>query len=93
MSDSKVTVYTPGGQVVGYFLNPEITMVHEHDYTLSGNFYINSGDMPAKIDFNPEALPYSADISEMKKCAHTRIEYVYVQRARQPIKMTGFCRK
>ena len=93
MSDSKVTIYSPNGRVVGYFINPEITMAHEHDYTLAGKFFTSDGEQPGKIDFNPEALPYTADISDLKKCKHNTINHVYVQRARQPITMTGFCKQ
>lgn len=89
MSDVKVNVYTPVGAHIGYFLNPDIQAFPEGDYELSGEFFDADGQRIQKLDFNPQALPYVADISAVKGMAHTKLENVYVQRGRQPVKMTG----
>lgn len=89
MSDVKVNVYTSVGAHVGYFLNPHVQAFPEGDYELSGEFFDENGDRIQKLDFNPQALPYVADLSAVNGLAHTKIENVYVQRGRQPVRMSG----
>jgi hypothetical protein len=89
MSDVKVNVYTTVGAHVGYFLNPHVQAFPEGDYELSGDFYDIDGQRLSKIEFNPQALPYVADISAVSGLAHKKLESVYVQRGRQPVRMTG----
>lgn len=87
--DVKVNVYLPNGNNVGYFLNPTVQAFPEGDYELSGEFYDSDGERIARLDFNPQALPYTADLSQVAGLPHARIENVYVQRGRQPVRMTG----
>jgi len=89
MSDVKVKVYTPGGQYVGYFLNPSINQFPEAEYEISGRFFEDTGVAIGKLDFNPQSVPYMADLSEVVGCAHGRLVNVYIQRGRQPVRMTG----
>ena len=89
MSEIKVKIYTPAGLYVGYFLNPLIEQFPENEYEISGNFFDEKGDPSGKLDFNPEALPYTADMSEVQGSKHVRLVKVYVQRGRQPVRMTG----
>jgi len=89
MSDVKVNVYTTVGAHVGYFLNPNVQAFPEGDYELSGEFFDTDGTRIQKLDFNPQALPYVADLSSVNGVTHTKIEKVYVQRGRQPVRMTG----
>lgn len=89
MSELKVKIYTPAGQFVGFFLNPTVEKLPESEYEITGRFYDENGDAVGRVDFNPEALPYTADLSELKDVAHGRMVNVYVQRGRQPVRMTG----
>ncbi len=93
MPDLLVEVFTPTGAKVGVFINPKIEMVSTHHYSITGTFVDAEGTTPDKIQFNPEVLPYTADISSATQCAHRRIVKVYVQRGRQPVNMIGECRK
>lgn len=89
MSDVKVKVYTPGGQYVGYFLNPSIEQFPEGEYEVSGKFFDDAGVAIIKLDFNPQSVPYAADMSELSGVPHKRLTNVYVQRGRQPVRMSG----
>lgn len=88
-SSAKVKIYTPGNQYVGYFLNPEVEEFPENEYNLSGHFFDDQGKLVERLDFNPEALPYNADLSELAGAKHARLVRVYVQRGRQPVRMSG----
>lgn len=89
MSEVKVVIYSPQGQPVGYFLNPSIAKYPEGEYELEGRFYDSANQLAMKIDLNPQAIPYSADLSTVKDVPFTHLKNVYVQRGRQPVKMTG----
>lgn len=93
MTEAKVNIYTPQGQFVGYFLNPQVKEFQEGDYEIKGEFFDSEGLRISKIDFNPQILPYTADLSEIPDLANERIYRVYVQRGRQPVMMTGNVRK
>lgn len=90
MSEAKVKVFTTSGQTLGYFVDPQLVSFPDGDYEISGHFYDIDNNLPAKIEFNPESLPYTADLSELPGAEHKRLTKVYVQRSRQPIKMSGF---
>lgn len=89
MSDVKVNIYTQAGVHVGYFVNPKVQAFPEGDYELSGEFFDALGERIARLDMNPQAIPYTADISTVSGLAHKSLGNVYVQRGRQPVKMTG----
>jgi hypothetical protein len=89
---SKVTVYTPGGKVVGYFQNPQVDMDPDHEYQISGEFVEEDGTRHERIEFNPQVLPYTIDISAFKKCNHSTLVRGYIQRGRQPVTMTATCK-
>jgi len=89
MSKVKVNVYTPSGILVGYFVDPKVLTFAQGEYEISGHFFDGSGQVITKIEFNPEAVPYTADLSAMESSKHKRLKNVYVQRGRQPVKMTG----
>ena len=91
MPDVIVEIFTPRGAKVGKFVNPKVEMVPNHYYSISGQFTDENGQVPDRIEFNPEALPYTADITGATKCTHKKIIRVYVQRGRQPIEMIGVC--
>lgn len=93
MADVKVNVYTPAGKNVGYFINPEVKVYPAGDYEITGDFFEPTGEKPTRIDFNPEAMPYTADLSDYcnnnPKVSHKKLSSVYVQSGRQPITMSG----
>lgn len=91
MSEQKIVVLTPEGKEAGYFLNPKVEMILPHHYKLSGVFYDHDGGMPHRIEFNPEVLPYEVDLTGITCCTHLKLEFVYVQRSRQPVEMVGKC--
>src|SRR5262249_51317508 len=74
MADVKVNVYTPTGDAVGYFLNPVIKAYPEGDYEVTGEFFDSDGSRVDKLNFNPQALPYSADMSAVQGLAHSKLE-------------------
>lgn len=89
MSEVKVNIYTPAGKHVGFFVNPIIKEFQEGDYELKGEFFDSEGLRVTKLDFNPQALPYTADLSQVENASDRKIYRVYVQRGRQPVHMTG----
>jgi hypothetical protein len=89
MSEIKVKIYTPAGKYLGYFLNPEIEKFPEFEYEITGRFFEETGQSTDKVEFNPESLPYTADLSELKDVPHARLINVYVQRGRQPVRISG----
>lgn len=89
MSDVKVNIYTAAGQHVGFFVNPKVKEFKEGDYELKGEFFDSEGTRVTKLDFNPQALPYTADLSEVENVSNKKIFRVFVQRGRQPIHMSG----
>ncbi len=89
MADAKLKIYTPAGLYVGYFLNPVVQQYPEAEYEITGKFFDENGVNTGKLEFNPEALPYFADLSECPGMGHTRLVKVYIQRGRQPVVMTG----
>jgi hypothetical protein len=91
MTEQTVNIYAPNGARVGYFVNPVVEMLPEHHYIISGEFRSPEGLPYPKVEFNPQVLPYTADLSTVTKCSHDKIVAVYVQRGRQPVKMTGSC--
>jgi hypothetical protein len=89
MSDVKIHIYTPTKQYVGYFLNPTIDQFPEGEYEISGRFFDENNTAATKLEFNPQSLPYTAELSESKGLAHAKLINVYIQRGRQPVRMTG----
>lgn len=86
MADVKVNIYTPAGKPVGSFVNPQIKSFPDGDYEISGTFLDSSGIKPSKIEFNPEAMPYNA---ELHGTTPSKLVRVYVQSGRQPVKMSA----
>ena len=91
MSEHIVSIYTPRGIKVGHFVDPQIQMYPDHHYEISGIFLDHNGQKPGKVEFNPEALPYHAELNQLSKCAHKNLVRVYVQHGQPPVKMTGMC--
>lgn len=89
MNKIKVNVYSSSGALVGYFVDPQIEVFGQGEYELSGNFFDPAGQVVGKVEFNPQSIPYSADLSLIKKSEHNRLKNVYVQRGHQPVRMSG----
>lgn len=89
MSDIKVKVSAPSGQVIGFFLNPKIENLADVDYEISGNLVDESGRLFDKVDFNPESIPYTLDLSQISSLPFKQLQRAYVQHGRQPIVMTA----
>lgn len=86
-----IKVFTPGGRFVGQFVNATVLMYPEHHYEISGEFQDENGNRFDRIELNPQVLPYTLDISPVKKCAHTTLQGGYIQRARHPVKIIATC--
>lgn len=89
MSEVKALVTTVLGQTIGYFLSPKVENLCDLDYEISGTFVDEEGRAYEKIEFNPEVLPYVVDLSELGSLGFAKLEKTYVQRGRQPVRMTG----
>lgn len=89
MAKNKVNILSGTGNLIGYFVDPQIQCFPQGEYEISGHFFDANGELATKVDFNPQARPYLADLASVDKMKHTRLKNVYVQRGRQPIRMTG----
>jgi hypothetical protein len=87
-----VKVFTPGGKFVGQLINPVVDMDPDHYYELTGELLDENGQPFTRVEFNPQARPYTLDISQVKQCGHTTLQGGYVQRGRQPIRITASCK-
>ncbi len=92
MAERVIKVFTPSGKLVGQFLSPTVQMFPDHHYEISGEFVDEQGRPVKKLEFNPQVLPYTLDISGAKQCNHSTLQGGYVQRGRQPVKITGSCK-
>jgi hypothetical protein len=89
MSKQTIKIFSPSGQYIGYFTNPKIEFFPDSDYDFEGSFYDAAGELVSRIEYNPQALPYTAELDGMPDLKHTRLHTVYIQHARNPIKMSG----
>lgn len=89
MADVKARVSTSHGQTIGFFVNPKVENLCEQDYEISGLFVDESGQAYQKVEFNPQVLPYFVDLSEMNLKGLNTLANGYVQRGRQPVRMTA----
>ena len=89
MSDRVIKVFTPAGKLVGQFVDPTVAMYPEGHYEICGQFVDQDGKPVTKLEFNPQVLPYTLDISPAMQCKHSKLQGGYIQRGRQPVKMTA----
>lgn len=87
MSDVKARVTTSSGQLIGYFVDFKVVNLCENDYEVSGTFIDESGRNYDRIEFNPQILPYTIDLSQSNHAVKV-LSRGYVQRGRQPVVMT-----
>jgi hypothetical protein len=89
MSDVKAKVCGPRGQTIGFFINPEVKNLCQNDFEISGTFVDEEGQALEKVEFNPEAMPYTVDLSLASLAGLKSLLRAYVQRGRQPVVMTA----
>jgi hypothetical protein len=89
MSEQTIKIFSPSGLYIGYFSNPQIEFFPDSDYDFQGTFYDAAGDIIDRVEYNPQALPYTAEIDGMPDVKHKRLHTVFIQHARSPIKMSG----
>ena len=89
MTDVKARVSTSQGQTIGFFVNPKIENLCEQDYEVSGLFVDESGQPYEKVEFNPQVLPYFVDLSDLQLSGLNMLASGYVQRGRQPVRLTA----
>ena len=93
MADKPViTVQTYGGRLVGVIKDAKIDMNPDHEYEVTGTFEMPGGRVVDRVEFNPQVLPYILDITGQNKCSHTSLHMGYVQRGRQPVRITASCK-
>jgi hypothetical protein len=89
MTNAKVKIFKKNGELLGYFQDPEIKAFAQGEYEICGQFLLSDGKPAQKLDFNPQALPYTADLCDLPNAADKTLSLVYVQHARQPISFWG----
>lgn len=89
MSDVRAKVSTKNGQVIGYFVNPKVEHLCADDWAIKGKFVDDEGRPYEKVEFNPQAIPYIIDLSDVPGAQVRCLSSGYVQRGRQPVEMTG----
>ncbi len=91
MSNTIVRVYTAAGRLVGYFIDPQVDIHPDHYFQVTGRFVDADGQPLEKLQFNPQSLPYTLDLSGLKKCEHATVSGGYIQRGRHPVVITANC--
>jgi|SRR5271170_1958802 len=89
MADAKVKIFKSSGELIGYFEEPKFQTYSQGEYEISGQFFLQNGELASKLEFNPQALPYVAEILSVPEIPHKKLGYVYVQSGRQPIRFSG----
>jgi hypothetical protein len=89
MGDVKAKVSTPLGDTIGFFVNPKVVNLASSDFEISGTFVDEEGRPFERIEFNPEIVPYTVDLSCLSFISLKSLVRTYVQRGRQPVVMTG----
>lgn len=89
MTEEIVNIYKSNGAMLGYFKDPQISQFGEDEYEIQGIFHNADGALANKMDFNPQSLPYWAEIKNINPVKHSQLTNVYVQRGRQPMVVTG----
>jgi hypothetical protein len=86
---AKVSVLKPNGETLGYFVDPKIEKFQEGEYEIIGQFFYEDGTAAERLEFNPQALPYHFDLSQIDGIEHQKLGLGYVQKGRQPVKMSA----
>src|SRR5277367_4905493 len=89
MADAKVKIFKSSGELIGYFEEPKIQAYSQGEYEISGQFFLQNGELATKLEFNPQALPYVAEMVNVPNVAHKKLGFVYVQSGRQPIRFSA----
>ena len=89
MSSKKINLYKKNGSILGYFSDPKIDKFGDDEYQIKGIFHDAEGGLMDKLEFNPQSLPYWAELQNLPDIQHAQLTNVYIQRNRQPIIITG----
>jgi hypothetical protein len=89
MAEAKVKIFKSNGELLGYFEDPVIHTYTQGEYEISGQFMLESNEPAKRIEFNPQALPFVAELTGVPSVPHKKLGFVYVQRGRQPIKFSA----
>jgi len=89
MSEPTIKIFSPSKQYIGYFVNPKVEFFPDQEYDFEGNFLDANGKPVEKLEYNPESLPYTAELDGMANIKDKHLHQVYIQRSRPPIKMSG----
>ena len=89
MADAKVKIFKGNGELIGYFEEPKFQVYAQGEYEISGQFFLQNGEVARKLEFNPQALPYVAELVSVADIPHKKLGFVYVQSGRQPIRFSA----
>jgi hypothetical protein len=89
MPEAKVKIFKKNGELLGYFQEVNLQAYPQGEYEISGQFYLANGELAPYLDFNPQALPCTAELTSLPNSPNKKLRLVYVQHARQPIKFSG----
>jgi hypothetical protein len=89
MSDAKVKIFKSNGELIGYFEEPKIISYSQGEYEISGQFFLQNGEPAKKLEFNPQAMPYIAELNNVASVPHKKLGFVYVQSGRQPMRFSA----
>jgi len=89
MSERKIIIYKHNGGLLGYFDQTEVKKFGQNEYDIQGTFFFPDGSVPAKIEFNPQSLPYSGIVEKDCGIDHRNLSNIYIQRGRQPVSLTA----
>jgi hypothetical protein len=89
MADAKVKIFKSNGELIGYFEDPKVDAYAQGEYEISGQFFLQTGELARKLEFNPQALPYVAELTNLPNVPHKKLGFVYVQSGRQPMRFSA----
>ena len=89
MDESRVNIYKKNGAMLGYFRDPRISQFGADEYEIHGVFHDGAGVLVNKLEFNPQSMPYWAEVKGVSGLKHSQLTNVYVQRGRQPITVSA----
>jgi hypothetical protein len=89
MVEGRINIYRKNGSLLGYFRDPKISLYGNDEYEVKGIFHDAEGSLVERLDFNPQSVPYWAEIKDIPGSKHNQLTNVYVQSGRQPMTISG----
>jgi hypothetical protein len=89
MADFRAYVFKTDGEVLGYFLDPELEQLSDKQFLIKGKLYSQDDQLMERAQFNPQTLPYQVDIASATNGSVSRLFHAYVLRAHQPVEIVG----